>query len=269
VPDLALPGDFEAVIDEAWQSARAVPGYLGELEFRALCLLAAAAPGPGLIVEIGSFKGKSTIGLASIAAHYGFSPVVSIDPHNAPAFTDPMLGAQASSFDEFLANLRSAGVEQHVKVHRAPSWDVAAGWNQPIRLLWIDGDHSYAGAKQDFDLFAPHLADRGIVAFHDALHEFEGPIRVFVEDILRSDRFGPAAFMRTIAWGQYRPVDGTRFRAARERLARRAAKLIPFVAGGRQVKGLMKLRFKLRRALVPHSAMSPAEWNAKIASQLR
>jgi len=118
-------------------------------------------------------------------------------------------------------------------------------------------------------LFSPYLADGAIVAFHDTLHEFEGPIRVYVEDILRSNRFGPAAFFHTIAWAQYRPQDGARFRAAREQLARTAAKLIPFVTEGRPVKGLRKMRFKLRRALVPHTVLSPAEWNAKIAPQLR
>ena len=267
--DLTLPADFESVIDAAWQRARDVPGYIGELEFRALGLLAAGAPGPGVVVEIGSFKGKSMVGLASLAAHYGFGPVVSIDPHTAPSVTDPMLGGKASSFDEFMANIRGAGIDQHVEVHRAPSRDVAKGWNRPIRLLWIDGDHTYAGAKEDFDLFSPYLADGAIVAFHDTLHEFEGPIRVYVEDILRSNRFGPAAFFHTIAWAQYRPQDGARFRAAREQLARSAAKLIPFVTEGRQVKGLRKMRFKLRRALVPHTVLSPAEWNAKIVPQLR
>ena len=267
--DLRLPADFEAVMDDAWQNAHDLPGYLGELESRALGLLAAGAPGPGLIVEIGSFKGKSTVSLASIARRYGFGPVVSIDPHTAPSVTDPMMGWEGSSFEDFRKNLRSAGIEQHVEVHRARSRDVAVGWSRPIRLLWIDGDHTYTGAKEDFDLFSPYLADGAIVAFHDTLYEFEGPIRVFVEDVLRSDHFGPAAFFHTIGWAQHRPHDGTRFHAARERLARRAAKLIPLVSAGRQVKGLRKLHFKLRRFLVPHTVLSPAEWNAKIAPQFQ
>jgi hypothetical protein len=71
------------------------------------------------------------------------------------------------------------------------------GWSRPIRFLWIDGDHTYSGSKLDFDLFSPCLVDRGIIAIHDVLHEIEGPIRVFVEKILGSDRFGPAGLLHS------------------------------------------------------------------------
>ena len=227
-------------------------------------MLFVGAPAKGATIEIGSFKGKSTVGLATLAAHYSLGPIVSIDPHNAPSATDPMLGAQASSFDDFQSALRRAGVEQYVEVHRARSEQVAEGWNRPIRLLWIDGDHTYLGAKLDFDLFVPHLADGAIVAIHDTLHEFEGPIRVFVEEMLRSDDFGPAGLLHTIGWAQYCPRDGTKFRHQRERLARRAARLIPLVAGGRAIRGLAKMRWKLECALIPHDVLPPAEWERSL-----
>ena len=264
---MSLPPDLERATAAAWTKARNVPGYLGDREFRALAMLFAAAPKTGVTVEIGSFKGKSTVGLATLSSHYGLGPIVSIDPHNAPSATDPILGEQGSSFDDFQSALRAAEVEQQVEIHRSRSEDAAAGWNRPIRLLWIDGDHTLRGAKLDFDLYAPFLVDGGIVAIHDTLHEFEGPIRVFVEDILGSDRFGPAGFLHTIGWAQYCPSEGARYRADRRRLARRAARLIPLVAGGRQVKGLSKLRYKLHCAFVPHAVLSPAEWSTKISSR--
>src|SRR6185295_9863918 len=124
-------------------------------------------------------------------------------------------------------------------VHRALSSDLARSWDRAIRVLWIDGDHTYAGAKQDLDLFLPHLVDGGIIAFHDVLHSFEGPIRVFVEDVLRSDRFGPAGFCGSIGWAQHRPRAGsaTPFREGRLGLARRASRLIPLSAE-RHLRGL-------------------------------
>jgi len=239
---------------------RAAPGFLTEREARFLALAAACAPARGTILEIGSFKGKSTVGLASIAARYGLGKVVTVDPHTAPSVTDPDLEGQTSSWDDFRATLRAARVEGAVEVHRAFSRDLARGWDRPIRLLWIDGDHTYAGAKEDIDLFRRHLADGAIVALHDVLHTFEGPIRVFVEELLASDDFGPAGLCGSIGWAQNRPRDSEPWRASREALRRRAARLIPFVQRGREPRGLAKLRYKLLRALVPHGAPAPPAW---------
>lgn len=137
---VAIPADLENVIEEAWQKVRLVPGFLGENEARFLGLLAACVPAPGTIVEIGSFKGRSTVMLASVAAQYGLGPVVAIDPHTAPTVPKPTVEPGPSAFEEFSASLRSAGVEPHVEAHCACSREAAAGWDRPIRLLWIDGD---------------------------------------------------------------------------------------------------------------------------------
>lgn len=260
-----LPPHFESLADQAWNRAKDVEGYIGDREFRALCMLAAAAPRSGVTVEIGSFKGKSTIGLASIHAALELGPVVSIDPHTAPSDTDPDLNEGGTSFDDFEAGLLRAGVRDRVEAHRAPSREVAPGWNRPIRLLWIDGDHTYAGAKLDCDLFKPFLVEGAFIAIHDTLHEFEGPIRVFVEEILRSDEFGPAGFLHTIGWAQYRPTDGARFQRERQNLARKAARLIPLVRNGREVVGLTRTRFKIQCARIPHKVLSPAEFAAEVS----
>lgn len=262
---MTLPPNLDAALEEAWQRACGAPGYLGEREARFLALLAACAPARGAVVEIGSFKGKSTVVLASVAARYGLGPVTSIDPHTAPSVTDPDLGGRASSFDDFVATLGAAGLNRQVEVHRTFSREVAKRWDRPIRLLWIDGDHTYAGTKEDFDLFSPHLAPGAIVALHDALHEFEGPIRVFVEDILGSDSFGPAGFFYSIGWSQYRPRDGVCFRVERERLRRRAARLVPVLAQGRKLSRFTKLRYKFWRAWVPRGGSAPADWAARVS----
>ncbi len=254
------PHDLNRTIEDAWQKAKLIAGHLGENEARFLGILAACTPAEGAIVEIGSFKGKSTVMLASVAAHYGLGPVVSIDPHNAPSVTDPKIEPGTSTFDEFSTSLRSSGIESHVEIRRAHSEQIAASWNRPIRLLWIDGDHTYQGAKQDFDGFSPYLSRGAVIAFHDSLNAFEGPIRVFVEDVLRNDRFGAAGFVHSIAWSQFRPAHKPDIKIACQVLERRAARLLPFVADGRNLSGLRKAAYKLARSRVPRSPIAAEEW---------
>jgi predicted O-methyltransferase YrrM len=38
---------------------------------------------------------------------------------------------------------------------------------QPIDFLFIDGDHSYEGVKQDFEMYSPLVNKDGLIAFHD------------------------------------------------------------------------------------------------------
>jgi predicted O-methyltransferase YrrM len=257
---IEVPRDLDAVLDAAWAAARNVPGYLMENEARLLGTIAACVPTSGAIVEIGSFKGKSTVMLAKVAAHYGFDPIVAIDPHNSPELLDHQADPAASSYQDFLNNIEAAGVANQVEPHRAYSKDVSSSWNRPIRFLWIDGDHTYQGAKTDFDGFFRFVNPLGVVAFHDTLNVFSGPIRVFVEDVLRSNQFGAAGFVHSIAWSQFRPEDGGLFQKQRASLERVAAPLIPLVKDDKELHGLKKIRFKLSRSRVPHAAVGSSEW---------
>jgi hypothetical protein len=266
---IQIPDDLETVLNDAWEETQKVPGHLGENEARFLGLLVACVPAGGTIVEIGSFKGRSTVMLAKVAAHYGLGPVVAIDPHNSPILLDRHSNPESSSYTDFLDSIHAAGVLNHVESHVAYSTNVASTWNRPIRLLWIDGDHSYEAAKKDLDGFFPHLVPFGVVALHDALNAFPGPIRVFVEDVLRSDRFGPAGFVQSIAWAQFRPEDGHAFEKTRSSLARRASRLIPFVESDTELRGIAKRRYKLNRFRVPHSPLDASDWVTLVDTPLR
>ncbi len=262
---ITIPGDLPKVIDEAWEATRAVPGYLLENEARFLGFLAACTPAEGRIVEIGSFKGRSTVMLAKVAAHFGLGQVVAIDPHNfnlseKTEAAPETLARPASTKDDFLNSLRTADVLEHVEFHHALSKDVSSSWDEPIRLLWIDGDHTYPGAKDDFDGFAPQVSPGGVIALHDALNAFSGPIRVFVEQMLRSNQFGTAGFVHSIAWAQFRPNDGEKFQEKRERLARRASRLLPFVKDDVELRGFRKKLYKLHRSRVPRKLPGVADW---------
>ena len=47
------------------------------------------------------------------------------------------------------------------------------------RYLFIDGDHTYAGVKCDFDMYAPLVRSKGMIAFHDiAVHKTDPECQV-------------------------------------------------------------------------------------------
>ena len=136
------PAGFEGVRAATWRKVADTTGYLSEREARFLMPLAACTPADGVILEIGSFKGRSTVALASIAKHYDRGKVIAVDPHTAPSATDPDLQGQTTSFDDFLSNVHRAGVADVVEPHRMYSRELAPNFDRPIRVLWIDGDHT-------------------------------------------------------------------------------------------------------------------------------
>jgi predicted O-methyltransferase YrrM len=104
---MEIPHGLDDVLDEAWDAAKNVPGFLSESEARFLGMAAACTPRSGAIVEIGSFKGKSTVMLAKVSQHYGLGPIVAIDPHNfnSTELQQHRTTPNASSYHEFLNNL--------------------------------------------------------------------------------------------------------------------------------------------------------------------
>jgi predicted O-methyltransferase YrrM len=123
----------------------------------------------GRIVEIGSFKGKSTCWMAkALQLASANEKIAAIDPHinthNIKVVPDYK---EDSSFDDFLNYLKIHGVSQYVEPIKQTSEDAAKNWNQPIKLLFIDGSHLYDDVMLDLKLWEPWLNIGGIVAMHD------------------------------------------------------------------------------------------------------
>jgi hypothetical protein len=128
-----------------------VPGMLTAHEVDCLFLLGQIDHCDGVIVEIGSWKGKSTIALARGAAATHREKIYAIDPHAV----QPEEGYLEDTRAEFHANLKQAGVDSQVVPMIMTSEKAAHGWSIPIRLLWIDGDHRYEPAQLDFSSGSP------------------------------------------------------------------------------------------------------------------
>ena len=255
--------EFAAFVENLLRESDSVEGYLAPNEMRFLALLAASPTARGEVLEIGSFKGKSTVILAKAAALTANPRICAVDPLTAPSATDPDLRGAESSLPDFQKNLAAHNVAEQVEFHQTFSFELAKTWARPLRLLWIDGDHTYRGTKLDFDGFVPHLADGAIVAIHDVLHDFDGGVRVFMEDILLSPNFGACGFVGSIGWAQFHRNEnaGRKFREEKLRLYERLSRLIPFVVfRDGELTGWRKKMYKLNRSRVSRAAMEPRRW---------
>jgi predicted O-methyltransferase YrrM len=177
-----------------------VEGWLTVEEGELLYQLARACTDRGVIVEIGSFKGKSTIWLAKGSLAGAGATVVAIDPHTGSA-EHQRGGRPVWTYEEFLANLRRAEVGEVVTPLVATSADAAERLDQPVEMLFIDGDHRYEMVRQDFDLWFPKLLEGGYLLMHDTIR-WEGPRRVARESIYRSQCFRRVGFVHSITFGQ-------------------------------------------------------------------
>ena len=159
-----------------------LPGWLSYEEGETLYTLAKACTGRGVIVEIGSWRGKSTtcLGLGSKAGNQ--VAIYAIDPHSEHTFGD------------FTRNVEAAGISDLVTPMPGRSQDLAEGFDHPIELLFIDGAHQYDLVLEDFERWVPKVVEGGVVAMHDTTW-FEGPRRVADELIFKSRRFKDARYV--------------------------------------------------------------------------
>jgi predicted O-methyltransferase YrrM len=117
--------------------------------------------GPATIVEIGRFKGGSTLLMATAMA--SGSRLWSYDLHVAAR--EDLVGSELDA--ELEAALRRLGVDDGVELLVGDSRTVELPPG-PFDVLFIDGDHSYDGVKADFERWGPHVRDGGHLLFHDA-----------------------------------------------------------------------------------------------------
>ena len=173
-----MPEDFE----EVKRLIADVDGWLTVDEARMLYDAARACTGRGVIVEIGSWKGKSTIVLARGSRAGNGVPVYAVDPH------------ADYRFGEFQANVERAGIGDLVRPIRSFSQAAADDFDEPIELLFVDGSHEEALVREDVEKWLPKVVEGGFVAFHDTTWH-AGPRRVVGERVYRARDFRDVRFV--------------------------------------------------------------------------
>ena len=146
----------------------AIDGWLTPTEAYGLYKIAGKLKPGAAVVEIGSWKGKSTLclarGLKSGVLHC-------IDPFNAAGEAESQVIYESTKGEEsllaqFQRNVKNIPDSVTVQVHCGYS-DAFVGQIPAIDSLFIDGDHSVEGCRFDYENYAPFIASNGFLAFHD------------------------------------------------------------------------------------------------------
>ena len=177
-----LPLVMERVSDiEGWMT----PGQAATLYDAAV-----HCPPDGQIVEIGSFRGRSTIVLAAAAAPG--AEVVAIDPHagndRGPQEIDGFEDAAADDHTVFNQNIEGAGVAPRIRHVREFSDAAHAAVDGPIDVLYIDGAHRYAPARADIVSWGRRVDDGGVMLIHDSFSSI-GVTLAILRELLLGGRF--------------------------------------------------------------------------------
>jgi predicted O-methyltransferase YrrM len=157
------------------QAAFQVPSHLTSRERFELYRL---ARGRDVVCEIGSYVGASACCFGAAMHERGDGMILCIDTWRNDAMTEGARDTHAefsrntASYARYITQIRGFSTEVVDQVARRA---------QRIDLLFIDGDHSYEGAKADWDAYKGFLRAGSVVVFHDCGWA-EGVQRVIEED---------------------------------------------------------------------------------------
>jgi hypothetical protein len=228
-----------------------VEGWLTDAQAARLAQAAAAVAPGGRIVEIGSYRGRSTIALAR-AARAGVE-VIAIDPHlgrdRAPRQTaeDPQAGA--ADLVAFRTNLRRAGVDGRVRHVQRTSEAALAEVDGPVDLLYVDGAHGFRFARLDLTAWGDRVRDGGTMLVHDSFSSV-GVTLALATTTMAGARWRYLGRTGSLAAFRRERLDG---RARLANAARQAAEL-PWFARNLVVKALLVARLRRAARLLGHTS---------------
>jgi cephalosporin hydroxylase len=139
---------------------------------------------PQVVVEIGTYRGGTLWLWCRVAA--ANARVISIDLPGG-AFGGGYDDSDVALFHSFTKRRQKLVLIQkdsHDPATREQVVTVLRG--RPVDFLFIDGDHTYDGVKQDFEMYAPLVASGGLIALHDIVPntpDTSGDVPVFWNEL--------------------------------------------------------------------------------------
>jgi predicted O-methyltransferase YrrM len=198
--------DFSRVPEEIAAFDK-IEGFLRPSEATALFHFASKLKKGATIVEIGSWKGKSTYCLARGLRN---GKIFAIDPFDAsgePGSAEIYKKEKGPTelITQFKQRMTDLGVMEKIEILHGYSAEFKDRF-ETIDLLFIDGDHSIEGCKADFDYFAKAIVRGGYIMFHDYYPERDelGPTWVIKNLIAKNDSFEYVALVESMWIGRRR-----------------------------------------------------------------
>ncbi|HEX5367691.1 MAG TPA: class I SAM-dependent methyltransferase [Acidimicrobiales bacterium] len=248
-----MPSHDPAATPQLDQALDGVEGWFSPEQVAHLARRVAAVPATGRIVEIGSYRGRSMIVIAS-SAREGVE-IYAIDPHagndRGPQEIEGFEDEAALDSKVFLANLERAGVRDRVTYVRKFSHDALDDVPAPVDLLHVDGAHRYAPASDDIASWGARVAEGGSILIHDSFSSV-GVTLALVARLTFSTGWRYAGRSRSLAEYVREPVAGI---ARVANVARQLAE-VPWFLRNLLVKALILAKLPWATRLLGHEGES-------------
>lgn len=175
-----------------------IDGWLSNAEGELIYDFAKNCTGKGVIVEIGSWKGKSTIWLGKGSEAGNKTRVYAVDPHTGSS-EHQRKNETTETLEEFTRNIKNAKVDNVVVPLIKTSEEAARNFDRLVEFIFIDGAHEYEFVKLDLDAWFPKVINGGVMAFHDTIY-WDGPKKVVNDSIYKSKFFKNVGFIDSITF---------------------------------------------------------------------
>ncbi len=188
-------------LDSLIKNTQTIPGWLSIKEGVFLYFLSQKTPLNGIIVEIGSYKGKSTVFLGSGIKNTNGTKLFSIDPH-VGSIEKPQEYKKIDTFGEFWGNIKLFKLEKKIIPIKKTSLQAIKIFSEKIDLLFIDGSHIFKDVKNDLSHWVPKVKKGGWVIIHDAT-VLPGPWKASKKFLIFSPKFQNIGMIGSMIFGKY------------------------------------------------------------------
>ena len=153
--------------------------WFGEFSQHVLAdLVRGVADVPGLLVEIGSWEGRSTVAMANAAFP---RTIQAVDTwQGSPSELSEKLAQHRDVFAQWQANIEML-TRSNVVAHRMGWRDFVPTVSEPLALCFIDAEHSYIEVRDNLLAVIPLMSPGGIICGDDVLHP---PVRQALTEVL-------------------------------------------------------------------------------------